>query len=161
MRFQVLKFGALSALALAAGAASAAVEVRFIEPDNYVDVRSNSRDREQVLGALDAHLRQLGDKQLPGKDLLIEVTDIDLAGEVEPRGRLMQEVRVLRNITRPAMSLRYVVSEGGRELRRGEARLSDLGYLDRANRYFESDSIRYEKRMLDDWFKVEFAAARP
>ena len=157
MSSRLLKLGALSALSLAAGSCWAAVEVRFLEPEKFADLREVGRDREQVLKGLSDHLHALGDKQLPGKDLLIEVTDIDLAGEVEPYGRPMQQVRVLRSVTRPAISLHYVLSEGGQELRRGEARLSDLAYLGRFNRYFEGDDIRYEKRMLDDWFKQEFS----
>ena len=153
----LLKLGVLSALTVAVGSACATVEVRFIEPEKFADLREVGRDRDHVLKGLSDHLHTLGDKQLPGKNLLIEVTDIDLAGEVEPYGRRMQQVRVLRSVTRPAITLHYVLSEGGRELRRGDARLSDLAYLDRFNRYFEGDDIRYEKRMLDDWFKQEFS----
>eukprot|EP01137_Pigoraptor_chileana_P019038 Opistho-2@79491 len=80
------------ALALSAGIAAAAVEVRFVEPEKYSDAGdfAGYRDREQTLKDIQAHFRELGDKLLPGKDLLIEVTDVDLAGSVEPVGRRME-----------------------------------------------------------------------
>ena len=152
----LFKFTALCAMALSTTAAMAAVDVRFISPEKFADTRDSMSSRDQMLNQLQEHLQKLSAKQLAGKDLLIEVTDIDRAGEIEPRGRLMQDIRVMRSVTRPAISLRYVVSQGGRELRRGEARLSDLSYLERSNRYSAGDSLRYEKRMLDDWFKTEF-----
>jgi hypothetical protein len=34
-----------------------------------------------------------------------------------------------------------------------------MNYTSRANNYAEGDSLRYEKRMLDDWFKKEIAPA--
>lgn len=162
------KQGIAAALALAiascwGNAASAAVAIRFITPDQFSDVRDSGFARAETLTGIEEHLLKLAGAQFatagPGKDLLIEVTDIDRAGELEPWGRDMREVRVLRTVGRPAITLRYVVSEGGHELRRGEARLSDLSYLDRWNRYPSGDPIRFEKRMLDDWFRREFAVA--
>ncbi|RQO61958.1 DUF3016 domain-containing protein [Paucibacter sp. KBW04] len=146
------------ALLLGAAAAQASVEVRFVNPEKFSDANRSVVDRDRVLQALQAHLRELGDQQLPGKDLLIEVTDVDLAGELEPHGRTMEMYRVLRPVTRPAIDLRFVLSEQGKELRKGQAQLSDLSYMDRFNRYDSNDSLRFEKRMLDEWFAKEFAA---
>lgn len=160
MRKKTPRLLAALALTLTATWASAAVEVRFVEPDKYSDIGdfAGYRDREEVLKEIQAHFRVLGDKLLPGKDLLIEVTDIDLAGNVEPVGRRMEMLRIMRSTGRPAMELRYTLSEGGKEIRQGKARMSDLNYLDSSNRYSSSDPIRYEKKMMDDWFRKEFAA---
>jgi len=159
----VVKLVALAITGLWLSAASAAVEVKFITPEKFSDVRDSNFGRSETLAGIEAHLQTLAATQFgtaaSGKDLLVEVTDIDRAGELEPWGREMREIRVLRTIGRPAITLRYVVSEGGHELRRGEARLSDLSYLDRSNRYPAGEPIRFEKRMLDDWFSKEFAVA--
>ena len=144
-------------------AASATVEIKFITPEEFSDVRDSGFGHSETLKGIEAHLQALAAAQFgaaaPGKNLLIEVIDIDRAGQLEPWGREMQEIRVLRTVGSPSIKLRYAVSEGGREVRRGEARLVDLSYLDRLNRYSSGDPIRYEKRMLDDWFGKEFAAA--
>ena len=160
---RVVKAVALVITGLWVTAASATVEIKFITPEEFSDVRDSGFGRSETLAGIEAHLQTLAASQFgataSGKDLLIEVTDIDRAGELEPWGRDMREIRVLRAVGRPAISLRYVVSEGGREVQRGEAKLSDLSYLDRLNRYPSGDPIRFEKRMLDDWFSKEFAAA--
>lgn len=148
-------------LALSAGPASAAVEVRFVGVEKYSDVGEfeHLRSRDEALHAIKAHLTALGDKYLPGKEFVVEVTDVDLAGAVEPVGRRMEMLRVLRSTGRPAMELRYVLRESGREVRSGQARLSDLAYQHGFNRYSESDPMRYEKRMIDEWFGAEFLPA--
>lgn len=150
-------------LALAANLASAAVEVRFIEPDKFSDVDNSTttggRRRDDVLKDIQEHLRELGDRYLPGKDLLIEVTDVDLAGIIRPLGPRMEMFRVLGAIGRPAIKLNYTLSEGGHELRKGVGALSDLDYQSGFNRYSSNDPLRYEKRMMDKWFENEFGAA--
>lgn len=158
---------ALGISSLWIGVASATVTVKFITPEQFADVRDSGFARGETLAGIEAHLQTLAAAQFAsaasssasGKDLLIEVTDVDRAGELEPWGRDMREVRVLRTVGRPAITLRYVLSEGGHELRRGEARLSDLSYLNRFNRYPSGDPIRFEKRMLDEWFNKEFVVA--
>lgn len=157
----MVSMAAALSLAIAAGGASAAVEVRFVGADNYSDVGQfeHLRNRDEALDAIKAHLVALGSHYLPGKDLVIEVTDVDLAGVVEPVGRRMEMLRVLRPTGRPAIELRFVVREGGREVRSGQARLSDMSYQFGFNRYSDHDPLRYEKRMIDQWFGDEFLPA--
>ena len=52
------------------------------------------------------------------------------------------------------IALRYRVESLGKVLASGEARVDDKSYLDHFNRYSANESLRYEKRMLDDWFKT-------
>ena len=138
--------------------AHAEVTVRFIEAEKFVDAQDFSRhNRDDVLLALQTHLEALAPR-LAGKNLSIEVTQLDLAGTVEPYGRWMEMLRVLRPITSPSIELRYVLSEGGKTLRSGQAALRDFNYLSSQNRYPSGDPIRYERRMLDLWFAEEFRA---
>jgi len=147
------------ALALSASAslALADVQVRFIEPDKFSDAgrEFGSRDHEPVLKELKAHLDKLG-AQLPGKDLTVEISNVDLAGGWEPVGRRMEMTRVLRGVSSPSIELSFTLSENGKTLQSGKTRLHDLNYMTGMNRYNESDPIRYERRMLDDWFRDEF-----
>ncbi|MDN3921852.1 DUF3016 domain-containing protein [Roseateles violae] len=145
------------ALFFGASAALAAVQVRFIAPERFIDAGEVERDRDRTMKLIETHLKQRGEAMLPGLDLAIEVTDIDLAGNVWPAGARAEMLRIAGPVGRPAMSLRYVLSREGQELRRGESRLSDLDYLHHINRYFDTDPIRYEKRMIDQWFYSEFS----
>ena len=146
-------------LSLIGGWAAAAVEVRFINPEKFVDIDdANFRPQDEALKGIQAHLRELGDKGLPGDDLMIDVTDVDLAGRVEPHGPRMDMVRVMRETGSPSIKLHYVLSKGGVELRHGDVRMVDLDYLHGINRYPSDDPLRFEKRMMDTWFQREFGA---
>jgi hypothetical protein len=37
-------------------------------------------------------------------------------------------------------------------LRSGDDNISNMNYQQSRNTYFDSDPLRYEKQMLDDWF---------
>lgn len=145
---------ALSSALLAPLAAQAAgqVQVKWIDPDKYADAGRGALDRERTLKALGEHLQSLGQRLPEGQTLSLEVTDVELAGEIDPFFRLHQDVRVLRGQTDwPRISLRYTLSEGTRTLASGAADLSDPNYLYRGLRVSQRGELAYEKRMLDDW----------
>jgi Protein of unknown function (DUF3016) len=149
--------GLLLGMALSA---HATVEVRFVAPENFQDASESFADRERTLSLLGAHLRALAAQRVPSTQrLLIEVLDVDLAGHVEPFGRSMERIRVLRPITWPMLELRYVLSEGETMVREGKVRLLDMNYQDAINRYPAGEPLRYEKQLLDGWFASEFAAS--
>ena len=158
----ILRFllGACALSAAAAGLeahAAGSVEVQWLKPADYSDAGRSSVDRERVMRSLGDHLQTLG-KQLPdGQVLRLEVTDIDLAGEVQPFG--WHDLRVLRGRADwPRMSLRYTLTADGRTLKSGDARLNDMGYLFGGSLGKRQDDLGHEKRMLDQWFKTEFSA---
>jgi hypothetical protein len=144
------------ALGLAGAPAMAAAEVKFVHPENFADAGESGRDRDQHLQQIAEHLQRQAEKFAPGKQLTFEVTDVDLAGEIEPVGRRMERLRVMRSVTSPRIEFRYLIREANQPDRQGEAQLRDLGYQMRSSRYWDSDPMRYEKRMLDDWFQAEF-----
>jgi len=149
---------ALGLLALAT-AARADVQVDFVQPEKFSDIKDNNGFRQtDVLKDIQAHFIEQAGKCLPGRDMRIHVTDVDLAGEVEPFGRRMQWLRVMRTVTLPYIAFNYEVIEGGKIVRQGEVKLRDMNYQDGFNNYFSSDTLRYEKRMIDRWFKDEFSA---
>ena len=158
----VIKKMALAVLVvLTAGGASAAVSVAFSHPESYRDLPFAQTDREAVLKELGEHFAWLG-KELPaGQDLKVEVLELDMAGRIRPNFRGGQDLRVLRGgADWPQMVLRYSLESNGRVIASGEDKLSDMDYLGHINRYADGDSLRYEKRMIDDWFRKKFAARR-
>jgi len=152
------KTAVMVGLFCAAGGAMAGVDVRFVSPDKFIDIGRDESQQQQVMQGLEAHLKALGSKQFTASQtLLIEVLDVNLAGEEHPIPSRGAMLRVLRAATPPSMQLRYTLSEAGVVLRSAESRLSDLGYQDGINRYQGSDALRYEKAMVDGWFKTEFS----
>ncbi|MET3133556.1 hypothetical protein AAKU55_003846 [Oxalobacteraceae bacterium GrIS 1.11] len=150
-------FSLTVALALAAGGAQADVSVSYQRPEKFSDLPVGARAR--VLDELTAHFAQLGKQLPPDQHLKIDVTDIDLAGRIDPGRRNFTDVRVLRGKTDwPRIALHYTLEANGKVLGAGDESLSDMAYLDRPNRYADSDHLRYEKKMIDAWFAAKFGA---
>lgn len=146
---------------LAAGGASAAVTVAFSHPENYQDLPFSPTDRAAVLKELGEHFALLGKQLPPGQDLKVEVMDLDMAGRIRPNFRGGQDLRILRGgADWPHMVVRYTLESNGQVIASGEDQLSDMNYMDHINRYFDGDTLRYEKRMIDDWFKTKFVARK-
>ena len=155
----VFRQGALAGLfLLAAGSASAGANVTFVQPEKFSDVPS-SPDRERVLKDLRNHFDKLAATLPAGQQLNVEVTDIDLAGEVRP-GRLHgQDIRVMRGgADWPRITLHYSITQDGQVIKSGTDALSDMAYQQSMTRYPGDDALRYEKHMLDQWFHERVAA---
>jgi len=168
-RFAFLTLSAAAVLtagfAVAAPAPAAAdsrVEVTWNPPDELSEVRQAVRPQRQPplewLEKLAAHLRQRADPMLPaGERLKVTITDIKLAGDYEPwHGPRFDEVRIVKDIYPPRIDLHYaLIGSDGTTLREGDAKLRDPAFLSRSSAN-DSDSLRYEKRLLDDWLRREF-----
>lgn len=143
---------ALAGLFLSPGAAMAEVKVSYAHPEKFADMPFSAIDREQVLKELTEHFSKLA---LPaGVDMKIEVLDLNLAGRLHMASRLPHEVRVLKGEADwPTMRLRYSLERDGKVVGSGEENLSNMMYMNRLNRYSSGDTLRYEKQMVDDWFK--------
>ncbi len=147
-------------LTLLAPAAFASATVTFVNPDQFIDVPFSLHERETALRTLEMHFGRLATRLPAGQDLKVEVTDVDLAGTEQP-GRFGREIRVLKGMADwPRINFKYSVESQGKVVKSGTAEVKDMSYLQRANRYPSDESLRYEKRMLDDWFKSEFGAGR-
>lgn len=147
----------LAAAVLAALPSHAATVVTFTDPDRYTDVANQRWETQSTLDTLEKHIKRLGDRYIaPNDTLRIEVLDIDLAGWVRMGGRAPNEVRVVRGKADwPSMKVRYTLeSRGGTSTK--ETTISDPTYLDHGMRINSSESLYYEKRMLDDWFRSTF-----
>ena len=151
---QVMRQSAVAALcALAAGSASAAATVNFVEPERFTDLPFSHVERERVLKELRGHFDKLAAKLPAGQELKVEVLDVDLAGITRPT-MSQPELRILNGgADWPKMHFRYTIEQGGQVLKSGEAKLSDMTYMQNINRYSSGTSLRYEKHMLDDWFR--------
>ena len=153
MKALIGKTALAAVLALGAGAASAGVTVNYVESDKFADLPFAPWERKEVLDDLAAFFAELG-KSLPaGQDLTVDVTDIDLAGREYPNTRGARDLRILKGgADWPIMELRYTLSANGQVLTSGNAKLTDMNYLGRVNRMSDGDRLRYEKRMIEDWF---------
>lgn len=141
------------------------VQIEWKDPKSYTDVRaanqSSKRFRENTFKKLEAYLEKLAVKLPEGQSLKITVTDLDLAGHVWP-GHMVgmdstSDVRMIKRVDIPRMNFSYqLLDSAGNVIQEGDEKLKDMSFQDHINKHFNNDSLRYEKKMLDDWFKDSF-----
>lgn len=138
------------------------VKVQFADSTQFTEARKNGRmSGEEHVAWLDELSRHLAERAAqglaPNETLAITITDIDRAGETEPwRGPQAHDLRVVRDVYPPSIDLDFrLTGADGTILREGSARLRDVAFMSRINRY-NDDSLRYEKTLIDDWVDKEF-----
>jgi hypothetical protein len=143
-------------------AAASRLSVTFVQPERFTDAKDSvlqsERGTADLLGDLGRYLRTEGERQVPaGLALEVHVTDVDLAGEIEPwRGPQFDRVRIMREIYAPRIDLEFRLVDGqGAVVKQGRRVLRDPLYLTRAASN-DSDRLRYDKQLLGDWLRQEF-----
>jgi hypothetical protein len=152
----------VAALPMAGWAASASVT--FVEPEKFTDIAryGDQREAARTRSEIQRFIEQLAARKLPADEALqIDVLDVNRAGLIEPWHHRPYDVRVMRAATWPSMKLRYRLVQGEQVLASGEESISDMNYLDHPNGYSTEDPLRYEKRMLAEWFQDRLVERRP
>ena len=89
----------------------------------------------------------------------MKITDVDMAGEFHPPGA-SRDTRIVKDMYPPRIELEFrlaradgtIEKEGSRKLR-----YSSFLWGTSPN---NSEAMRYEKSLLDDWLRKEFAPAK-
>ncbi|MBF7071908.1 DUF3016 domain-containing protein [Glaciecola sp. MH2013] len=148
------------------------VSIDWVEPKKYRDVRSpnmsRKRFREQVFNDLHEFFNELATELPEGKRLALTVTNVDLAGTVQVPSQIgiggslnfdrgFDEYRVLRDVDIPRLNFSYTLLDAdGNELKSETVKLKDMNYLRNASIRRSSESLRYEKQMIEKWFERTF-----
>jgi hypothetical protein len=147
-------------LCMTASVANAETTVTFVAPEKYADMPFASYDKDRVKEELKLHFEKLGAKLPENEDFKVEVLDVDLAGERDRRASSPLELRILRGgADWPRIEVRYSVESQGKVLTSGTTQISDMNYLQTFNQYSKGEFLRYEKRMIDKWFKESVMGA--
>lgn len=158
---RVIRSALVLCLAAAAAAASAGtVAVSFANQGRFADAGRMGADEEANLRVIAQHLQTLGRQHLPADQTLrVEVTGVDLAGELLPSARRGNTVRIVRGRADfPSISLRYTLEAGGRVVKSGEESISDLDYTHYVGVRHTHEPLSHEKRLLDRWFRTRLLA---
>ncbi|WP_412499920.1 DUF3016 domain-containing protein [Shewanella chilikensis] len=137
---------------------SGKVKIEWQSPKDFRDIKSASELQSRYEKRLFDTLTKTLDKDVSSslKDnqkLELTVTDVDLAGDVRPTfGATANDIRVVKNVYPPKISFSYRLLEGDQLVIAGDEKLTDMQFLDHVDR-INSDSFRYEERMLKDWFQ--------
>lgn len=143
-------------------AAQGPVAVSWQDPAGFSEPTFGAMpvDRGTWIRPLAEYLRGQAERRLPpGHRLEVELLDVNRAGEYEPgRHTGATDLRVVRDLYPPRIHLRFRHLDGsGAVVAEGERRLVDSGFLQRSSG-LDSDPLRFEKRLLDDWLHRELGA---
>lgn len=153
---------------LAADAAkpdTAKVTVAFDHPEKFTDVKdaymATDKGQDAILAQIKDYVESKAKSYLrAGQKLEVTFTDIDLAGDFEPqRGPQFNNVRIVKDIYIPRLKLVFkLTGADGKVINEGKRELTDLAFMMRAA-FPPSDSLRFEKDILNDWLHKDIKAA--
>lgn len=148
-------------------ASASRVEVTWTDPAEFSEAKETygsgigRESPDEWLGELAAHLRYRAERVLPAdQKLQVTFTNVLRAGTYEPwRGPQWYDVRVIKTIYPPRIDLTFTLTgASGAVVKEGTRELRDPSFLQRGI-LNETDPLRFEKRMLDDWLRREFPDA--
>lgn len=171
---KTLRVAIVSLVGLTAGGLFAAdqnaktdrVEVTFVNPDKFTDAadaqRGSDWGRDANLADLKKYIVDRASRYLTeGQKLSVSITDVDLAGEIEPwRSSSLRDARIMKDIYFPRIDLSYKLTDAsGAVVKEGTRHLSDMNYLMNIHPD-RSDPRVYDKSLLDDWIRRDFATKK-
>ncbi|MUH73264.1 DUF3016 domain-containing protein [Psychrosphaera haliotis] len=131
--------------------------VSFENPKEFRDIKasdeSQKRFTSRLQNKLQDYIQKLSKKLPAGYSLNIVFTNIDLAGRVEYNFNMSREIRVVRQHDWPRLNFKAELLKDGNVIQNQDFELKDLAFMDRSiGRLSSGDTLRYEKRMLKEWF---------
>jgi len=141
------------------------VSVQWNDPAKFTEIRQSTNRFEAERGdwvqQLARYVQTSAAKPLQaGQTLEVTLVDVKRAGDYEPwHGPRGRDIRIMRDIYPPRITLQYTLKDAsGRIIDEGDARLSDSGYLHNIGLKSDTDPLRNEKRLIDDWVKRQLTS---
>lgn len=141
-------------------------DVSFTDPEKFTDAADGQRGsdygRDSNLSEIKDHILSKANLYVPeGQKLAVTVTDVDLAGEIEPwHSPQLQDTRIIKDIYIPRIELSFKLTDaGGAVVKEGTRQLRDLTFQMNINPN-RNDRRVYEKALLDDWLRSEFGRVK-
>ena len=159
------KFAAASLIFLSVPALAGEVTVTWSDASKFTDiVASNSTDKayqKSIKQALDAEFSAQAGKLPEGQKMTVNITDIDLAGEVDPiPSRAGYRVRVLRDMTYPQLRFDYQIMDSAGAILKEQAGvvIKDVAFLSGSVNAASRQDFYYERQMIKTWFGKDILA---
>lgn len=139
---------------------AAEVEVKWSNPDKYRDIHAGEQHRkhfkERLFKAFEEHFAKMAESLPENQKLVLDITDVDLAGDVNHGG--MKRIRIVKDLFFPRIDFSYqLLGADNSVIKSADVALKDMNFLMGNGLKYRSKSFGYEKEMLDKWFKQTFA----
>lgn len=158
MKLMTLVCG-VSLLLMAPFAQAGEIKVKWFEPENYTDMKgadeSDKRFQKRAFKQFDKHFAKLAKKLPEGVVLNLKVTNVNLAGDVRYNFNLHREIRLVKDVYWPSFEFEYQLSQNNELIEKGEAEIKDMSFMVRGNRMSRHESLRFEKRLFNEWFEEQ------
>ncbi len=142
------------------------VEVIFDKSAEFTDFTQSYSSRDYGQEGLMEQFREFLQERIAprletGQRVVITIKDIDLAGDFEPwRGPRADDIRIVKDIYVPRVKLEFrLLNADGSVASEGQRDLKNLGFM-MSTPFPQSDSLRWDKDMLNDWIRREFPAKK-
>ena len=144
------------------GAFAGEAKVTWQEPEKYTDIRPSSNEsrdsyKERVFKEFNIMFAGMAKKLPDGYQLEINVTDLDLAGDVNGMySSLGREIRVVKELYWPRMVFLYTLKNEKNEIvASAKEDIKDMNFMSPAGMHPTGSGFDYEEKMLNDWFKTQ------
>lgn len=141
------------------------IEIIWLTPNEYSDVRPSNESRRGFRERTTRQLSQFIERELSSFNqqngtsyrLQMTVRDLDLAGQVWPAsfvglGNGINDVRIVKRLYIPRITFDFSLSDDESTYRSEmKYEVKDMNFMQGINRYFRSDTLRYEKQMIAEW----------
>lgn len=149
----------MSCMTISFSSCAGTSEVIWTEPEKYRDINSGNEPktkyRERIFKEFEMHFAKMANELPEGHTLNINVTDVDLAGDVNAGG--IDRIRIVRDLYFPRLKFSYDLYDShGEKIKAGGTNLKDMGFLVGSNLHYRNKPLSYEKHMLDKWFNSTF-----
>ena len=164
MKAKLLTLLVLGSFTLGVPAYAGMASVEWTNPEDFRDIRpaneSRKRFQERTLKELTKYFNKLAGKLPEGYELKLNITDLDLAGNVE-FGRT-QQIRIVRQIHFPRIAFEYQLFDQDKQALSAEKiDLKDMNFLHNIRTKTTTESLGYEKHMIKEWFTKTMKAHLP
>ena|SRR5688572_1657249 len=136
------------------------VSATFQDPDRFTDARSSfgGGTDNGYLDTLSDHLKRTAGRLIPSDQKLeVTFTDVDLAGDFQPGRVQLNDVRIIKEIYRPRMTLHFkLTGADGTVLKEGDRTLADSYFMTNINTVDRNEPLFYDKELLAYWVRDEF-----
>lgn len=152
----------LSAYPSFAGAGE--VKVNWGKLDDFTEINpgheTKEHFRERLTKEFEDVFAALAKKLPDGYQLTVNISDIDLAGDIRPGASFsVSQIRIMREIYWPRMNFSYELKNPQQEvIAQAKEELRDMDYLHKVRIPSGRTSFEYEEKMLNDWFKKQVLA---
>ena len=138
------------------------VKIEWQNPKDFRDIKTSnelqSRFENRLFETLTKNINKQAEKILkPGQTLQMQVTNLDLAGDMRPTfGATPGDLRIVKDLYPPRATFSYSVNEGDKVIIAGDEKIIDMSFMNNT-RNFNNRPFQYETNLFDDWLQKTVA----